>query len=227
MLIIFEPIIEDLISSEEGPVNLESSVNREIIDLEQGLRETRENLKTARQEFDTMTQEANAMNEELVAANEELQSTNEELQSTNEELQSVNEELRSMNSEYQEKVDELTQLNNDMNNLVVNTGVGIIFLDKNLKIRKFSPLMYNEINLISTDVGRPISDIANNFKSENFYQDITEVNQSLVGKEIEAQSKFNNWYLIRIVPYKSSLNTFDGVVIIFININDLKKASLQ
>jgi two-component system CheB/CheR fusion protein len=226
-LILFEPNIEEHIASADNLVNLDSTFNREMVDLEQELKETRENLKIAQDEFDVTTQEANAMNEELVAANEELQSTNEELQSTNEELQSVNEELRSMNTEYQEKVDELTLLNNDMNNLVVNTGVGIIFLDKNLKIRKFSPLMYNEINLITSDIGRPISDIAFNFKYDDFYQDITEVNQTLVGKEIEAQSKFDNWYLIRIYPYKSSLNNFNGIVIIFVNINDWKNAAIQ
>jgi two-component system CheB/CheR fusion protein len=121
-----------------------------IEDLEQELQFTRENLQATIEELETS-------NEELQATNEELLASNEELQSTNEELQSVNEELHTVNSEHQRKIMELTELNNDMRNLMESTGIGTLFLDENLEIRKFTPQVSRLFKIVDSDIGRPVS----------------------------------------------------------------------
>lgn len=205
--------------------NSNSLMNQEMSDLRQDLQQTRENLYSSIEELEIANEEAQSYNEELVASNEELQSTNEELQSTNEELHSVNEELRTVNIEYQEKIEELTQLHNDINNILLNTGIGIIFLDKNLKIRKFTPLPPDDFPLIESDLGRPISDIALNLNYDSLYADIKEMSEDMKGKEIEIQSRNNNWYLLRIYPYKYLKDDYGGIVLSFININSKKRGA--
>lgn len=192
--------------------------DQRINDLEHELQYTRENLQATIEELETT-------NEELQATNEELLSANEELQSANEELQSVNEELITVNSEYQSKIQELTELNNDMNNLLLSTNIGTIFLDKDLRIRKFTPAISREINLMETDIGRPISHIVFNINYDNILNDSRKVLHTLAPFEREVQTAEGKWLLLRILPYRTDDNMIKGVVITFIDISSLKKAT--
>ncbi|MFW5891788.1 MAG: chemotaxis protein CheB [Bacteroidota bacterium] len=217
ILIIFEEKknIEKTNSNIENQT-IEYDSNQQIKDLELELKYTKENLQATIEELGTS-------NEELQATNEELISSNEELQSTNEELQSVNEELYTVNSEYQNKIEELTQLNNDINNLLKNTNIGTVFLDRNLLIRKFTPAVTSAINILDLDIGRPIHHISHNTLYDNFIEDIENVLKTLVPKEIQIKGKKNNWFLMRILPYRTIENAIDGVVITFVDITERKE----
>jgi two-component system, chemotaxis family, CheB/CheR fusion protein len=197
-------------------ITIEYDINQQINDLELELKYTKENLQATIEELGTS-------NEELQSTNEELISSNEELQSTNEELQSVNEELYTVNSEYQNKIEELTQLNNDINNLLKNTNIGTVFLDRNFLIRKFTPAVSEAINILDMDIGRPIHHISHNTLYTRFIDDIENVLRTLVPKETEVQGKKDNWFLMRILPYRTLENAIDGVVITFLDITERKR----
>lgn len=197
------------------PFNLEEAVKRRIHDLENELQHTRENLQATIEELETS-------NEELQATNEELVSSNEELQSTNEELQSVNEELITVNSEYQKKIEELSELNTDMNNLLSSTDIGTVFLDRDLLVRKFTPAVTRQVNLIKSDIGRPLSDISHNLDYENLEADIREVLETLEPREIEVPSKLGAWLLLKMQTYRTGDDRVGGVVVSLIDITRRK-----
>jgi two-component system CheB/CheR fusion protein len=193
--------------------------------LEQELRAKEEYLQTTLEEMETSGEELKSTNEEMQSVNEELQSTNEEMETSKEELQSVNEELATVNAELQTKVADLSQINNDMNNLMAGTGVGTIFVDHQLRIKRFTPAVTNAINLIIGDVGRPVGDIATNLVG---YDRLTEDTQaaldSLIPREVEVKTQKGMWYLMRIMPYRTLENVIEGVVILFFDITALKLA---
>jgi two-component system CheB/CheR fusion protein len=200
--------------------DLQTESSQLIADLEYELQFTKENLRATVEELETS-------NEELQATNEELLASNEELQSTNEELQSVNEELITVNSEYQSKIGELTELNNDMNSLYSSTDIGTIFLDLDLCIRKFTSGIKKEINIITHDIGRPLEHISHNLKYNDLIKDSESVLESHHSIEREVQGKNDNWYLLRIQPYRTTDNVIKGVVILLIDITKLKKIDIQ
>ena len=138
-------------------IDVDQVSQQQLAALEAELGTTKESLQAAIEQLE-------ASNEELQASNEELQSSNEELQSTNEELQSVNEELYTVNAEYQRKIAELTELTNDMDNLLASTEIGTIFLDGQLRIRKFTPQVAETFGLLPHDVGRPIETFAHKMR---------------------------------------------------------------
>jgi len=185
--------------------------------LEQELQSTKECLQTTIEEMETS-------NEELQSANEELQSTNEELETSREELQSTNEELQTMNSELQEKVEELSNANNDLNNLLGSTEIATIFLDNNLRIKRFTPATGIFFKIIDADVGRPISDIAHNLTYDGFFEDIKQVLDDLRRIERELQTREGGSYIMRILPYRTVENVVDGVVITFVDVTAQKKS---
>ena len=157
--------------------------------------------------------------------NEELQSTNEELETSKEELQSVNEELTTVNTELQNKVTDQSHAINDMNNLMAGTGIGTIFVDYELRILSFTPAVTNIINLLPIDVGRPIGDIVSNLLGyDHLVEDIKEVLDTLMPKDIEVQTKKGVWYLLRILPYRTLENVIKGAVITFTDITEMKRA---
>lgn len=156
--------------------------------------------------------------QELIAANEELQSANKE-------LQAVNEELVTVNTEFQFKIQELTDLNNDMNNFLVSTRIGTIFLDKRMCIRRFTPAITKGINLLEVDCGRPIQHISHQFKQVDLVADATNVLHTLIPLEKEIQSKNGAWYSMRILPYRTEDNFVNGVVLTFVDITDLKSVN--
>src|SRR6185436_10703058 len=149
-----------LISFERSQANAAPPPPRTELDLaevsQEQLSALEAELKYTKETLQSTSEQLESSNEELQAANEELLSSNEELQSTNEELQSVNEELYSVNAEYQRKISDLTELANDMDNLLSSTDIGTIFLDRELRIRKFTPQITDNFNLLPPDIGRPI-----------------------------------------------------------------------
>jgi two-component system, chemotaxis family, CheB/CheR fusion protein len=185
------------------------------LELAQELIAVRGYLQTTVEELATSNEELTSTNEELQSANEELQSTNEELETSKEELQSINEELVTVNVELQSKIDELSQANNDLNNLLATLDVGIIFLDRFLNIQRFNPYVTHLLNLIETDVGRPMSHIASNLNYDRLTEVIQEVLESLVPKRLEVQTKDNERYGVRIRPYRTAENAIEGVLVTF------------
>ena len=197
--------------------SMTESANKRIRDLEEELEEAREELKRAIEDTETS-------NEELQATNEELLASNEELQSTNEELQSVNEELHTVNAEHIQKMDDLAALNADMDNLLNSTDIGTIFLDADLKIRKYTPAIKENFNLIQQDIGRHLDNFISAFGSQSTDSLIDQAKRVMQsGDAIERRivNKSGIHFLRRISPFITSNNRIDGVVITFIDIQKI------
>jgi two-component system, chemotaxis family, CheB/CheR fusion protein len=193
--------------------------------LERELRDARERLQAAVEEYETALEELKAANEEMVSVNEELQSTNEELETSKEELQSVNEELHTVNAELNIKIDELDRANSDLRNLFESTQVATIFLDHELVIRSFTPAATSIFNLISTDRGRPLTDIVNHLEDGDLRRDVRVVLER--GETIERnvrRSDRKTHYLMRILPYRGRNNVIEGVLVTFFDITKMVQA---
>ena len=196
--------------------------------LKQELRAKEEYLKSINEELETSNEELKSSNEEMQSINEELQSTNEELETSKEELQSVNEELATVNTELQTKVQDLSRANNDMNNLLAGTGVGTVFVDFQQMIQRFTPPVTKIINLIPSDVGRPVGHILSNLTGyDTLVEDIGAVLDSLIPKEVEVQTREGEWFLMRIRPYRTLENVIEGAVITFFDISEIKRTREQ
>ena len=217
-----------IIQSDHPPVQptgekfeLNATASQRIVELDYELQQTRENLQAVIEELEVTNEEQQATNEELTASNEELQSANEE-------LHSVNEELYTVNTEYQLKIEELTQLNNDVYNLLRSIDIGVVFLDLNLTIRKFTPAAKVAINLVEADINRPLEHITHNLECDDLIALLQEVIQShqVVDREVKlAKQDFH--LLMRVNPYLLENGQLDGVVISFIDIDELKKIQQQ
>jgi two-component system CheB/CheR fusion protein len=207
-------------STNESEYSLSANTEQHIQDLEQELQFTKENLQATIEELETSNEELQATNEELLASNEELQSTNEELQSTNEELHTIN-------AQYQKKIIELTELNNDVENLMTSSSIGKLMLDENLEIRRFSSHILNIFKLLQDDIGRPLTHISHYMKDV----DPIELAQLVIKKEQsleqEIETRSGEWYLMRALPYKIGPEVYAGVVMTFVDITAVKKAQLD
>lgn len=224
-------IFEDIKPSEDigKPENLPKTVpkkNERIIKLEAELKVTKKRLQATIEQVETSNEELKSANEELQSMNEELQSTNEELETSKEELQSLNEELLTVNSELQTKVEEMAKINDDMNNLLNSSEIATIFVDKDIKIKRFTKEATNLINLIPSDTRRPLKDIVSNLEYKDLINDVKEVIKRVIYKEKEVLTKDGKWYHARIVPYKTYENLIDGAVITFLDIDQQKKAQI-
>lgn len=192
-------------------------VRQRMADLEQELQYTREHLSATVEELETSNEELQATNEELVASNEELQSTNEE-------LHSVNEELYTVNAEYQNKIDELTQLTNDMDNLLISTDIGTVFLDTQFRIRRLTPALERSFHVLPQDVGRPIDHIASNLEHATLMEDLRQVLSSGEMIEREVRNRSGSWLLMRILPYRVETGAIEGVVVTFTDVSAMRRA---
>ncbi len=208
--------VQEQVIRKEVKVTDEEFTSERIKELEAELSFTRENLQALVEEVETA-------NEELQSSNEEIVSANEELQSTNEELQSLNEELHTVNAEHQLKIKELIELNEDLNNYFNNTEIGQILLDRKLNIRKFTPVVTKQVNLIETDIGRSIADISTNFKDLDFINEIKNVLKTGIIAEKEITMSDDNIFIMRIAPFLRQNKQIDGIVVNFINITEIKK----
>ncbi|HVT81789.1 MAG TPA: CheR family methyltransferase, partial [Phycisphaerae bacterium] len=217
LLIMLEEInARPMAAAAHTEIDVGEASREQLSSLENELRHTRENLQATIEELETSNEELQASNEELVAGNEELQSTNEE-------LHSVNEELYSVNAEYQKKIAELTELTDDMDNLLRSTDVATIFIDKGLCIRKFTPKVGVIFDLLPQDVGRRIDSFSHHIDGENLHEDVTGVLKSGTAIEKQVRHRSGSWYFLRILPYRSHTK-LEGVVLTLFDIGVLKQA---
>ncbi len=197
--------------------DLSKEAEERLHDLEQELQFMRENLQATIEELETSNEELQATNEELLASNEELQSTNEELQSTNEELFTVN-------AEYQSKIIELTELHNDVDNLLSATQIGNLLLDENMEVRRFSKRITEIFKLLDSDVGRPITYISHYLVNVDPIKVVRDVQHSNRQVEMEVQTHLGQHLIMRVVPYVIGPKSFSGTVLSFVDISELKRA---
>lgn len=196
---------------------LARQLEREIDRLKSHLRDTVE-------QYEASTEELKASNEELQAMNEELRSATEELETSREELQSINEELTTVNHELKSKVDELGQANSDMHNLMDATAIATVFLDRQLRITRYTPSAVALFNLIATDVGRPLTDLKSELRYASLPADASQVLETLVSMEREVGEAGGRWYLARLRPYRTIDDRIAGVVLTFVDITERKLA---
>jgi two-component system CheB/CheR fusion protein len=214
LMVTIEPVeVHDTAPSTELDADAVSRDRMEVLEGE--LRTTRENLQATIEELETSNEELQATNEELVASNEELQSTNEE-------LHSVNEELYTVNAEYQKKITELTELTDDMNHLFEHMVSGVLFLDRDLTIRKFTKSIAPIFNLVPHDIGRAFSSFSNSLQLQGLVNDIHAVIDGQIQFEKEVCDSDGHWYVMRIQPYQSR-GRIDGAVVELFDVTDVKK----
>ncbi len=184
------------------------------------LKELEGELESTRETLQNTIEALEASNEELHSTNEELLSANEELQSTNEELQSVNEELHTVNSEHQMKIEELVELNSDLNNLLINTEIGVLFLDEKLNVRKYTQATKKYVHVMERDVGRSIKHLSMRLNFPTFTRSLEKALQTSETQETQVKVPDGHLILVRIVPdIRSGLPSPAGVTVIFFNIS--------
>ncbi len=219
LMVLFEEVEEEPpagVAVEAGDVDRE----QRIADLDRELAAKEEYLRTTIEELETTNEELKSTNEELQSSNEELQSTNEELETSKEELQSVNEELVTVNSELQQKIEELSQANNDMNNLLAGTGIGTLFVDRTMRIQRFTPATTQIIHLIQTDVGRPVGDIVSRLTGDvDLVSAVRSVLDTLTTIETEVETEDDRTFLMRVQPYRTLDNVIEGAVLTFVDVS--------
>jgi two-component system, chemotaxis family, CheB/CheR fusion protein len=191
------------------------------------IRSLKRQLQSSIEAFEVSTQELKASNEEVTSVNEELQSANEELETGKEELQSLNEELLTVNTQLQSKIAELEGVTNDLTNLLSSTNIAVVFLDTQFRVRRFTPAVRDLMDLIDSDIGRPITDLARKFTDANLLHDAEQVLQKLIPIESEVCSASGRWYLRRVLPYRTAENHISGVVITFVDIAARKLAEQE
>jgi two-component system CheB/CheR fusion protein len=196
----------------------------EVARLEKELEATREYLQSIIEEQEAMNEELRSANEEIQSSNEELQSTNEELETAKEELQSSNEELTTLNEELENRNLELAEVNNDLINLLGSVDLPIVMLDSGLRIRRFNPGAQKSLNLVTGDIGRPITDLRSTLLADDLEEQIRIVLDDLTVRETGVQDRSGKWFSMRIRPYKTVDNKIDGAVLVFIDLDQLAKA---
>lgn len=222
LLLIFEEL-------KEAPSQTEPDVNkvmsRETTEqLGSQLEYTQQRLQGIIEEYETSREELRASNEELHSTNEELRSTVEELETSKEELQSMNEELQTVNQENRHKVDELGQLNGDLQNLLASTEIATLFLDRDMRILRFTPMVTKLFNIQITDRGRKLADFTHQLGYDDLRADVERVLEKLTPIEREVKDSSQHWYLSRILPYRCTEDRIEGVVITFVDITGRKSA---
>ena len=207
-LLVFFEGVKAIVAAPEGPMELSVESAARIQELKDELVVTRENLRTAVEDLE-------ATNEELQATNEELIASNEELQSTNEELQSVNEELFTVNTEYQEKIEELEHLTGDLENLLRSIDVGALFLDADLRVRRYNDTVLRLLPLRAQDLGRSLSDLVLQADYPSLYTDVADVSESRQPKSARFQGRDGTAWGVQIRPFEEDHRLPGGVIVMF------------
>jgi two-component system, chemotaxis family, CheB/CheR fusion protein len=198
-----------------------------IHQLEGELKDTREELQSTVEQLESTNEEYRASREEMLSLNEELQSNNEELQASKEELQSMNEEMATINRQLEDKNLELRQISTDLNNLLASASIPIIFLDRELRVRRFTPAATELMRLVPSDLGRSIEHIKERFHDRGLIRDAQEVLDKLVPITTEVQAETRRWYTRAMRPYRTEDDRIDGVCVAFLDISELKQAARQ
>ncbi len=202
----------------------ETRKNTLVMQLESEVRRLREQLQASVEEYESSNEELKASNEELQSINEEYRSATEELETSKEELQSVNEELQTVNNELKNKLDEISRSHSDLENLMGATEIAMLFLDRDLRIRHYTPGMRDLFNIMPSDRGRPIKHLTHTLRYNQFFEDVEAVLRTLVPIEREVQGETGGWFLLRMRPYRTTEDRIDGVVFTFVEISRLKRA---
>lgn len=212
--------------SEAGPAAVSGASDEgvRVVKLEHDLENARQELEDQIHEREVAEEELKAVNEEAMSLNEEFQTTNEELQTSKEELQSLNEELTTLNVQLQETVDREHGIADDLHNILSSTDVGTLFLDENINIRFFTPSARPLFNLIPSDIGRPMSDLARNFSDGNLIPDARAVLAKWMPISREVAADGATVYMRRILPYRTRENVVKGVVVTYVDISELRTA---
>lgn len=225
ILVIFDEV-EDILGT-EGKDELRDGAQEPLVQhLEGELQRTREQLQATIEQFETANEEMQASNEELQAINEELRSTTEELETSKEELQSTNEELMTVNYELKEKVEEITVVNDDLKNLISANEIATIFVDRQLKIKRFTPRALDIFSLIPSDVGRSLLDIVPRLSYDQLAADAEQVLATLQPLEREVAGQDGRWYIARLLPYRTTDDRIAGLVLNFINISERRQVEV-
>ena len=198
-----------------------------IVQLEQELQAARGDNQATVEELEASNEELQSTNEELQSTNEELQSSNEELETSKEEMESLNEELQMVNAELESKVRDLAQVNDDMQNLLNSTRIATIFLDNRLRIKRFTPEASRLVALRDSDIGRPIAELQSHLHYTALVEDARRVLDTLQPLEKEIQSAAGHWYLLRMVPYRTTEQVIDGLVCTFVDTQPIKDAETR
>jgi len=197
----------------------------ERVRLREELTATKEYLQSIIESQEAFNEELRSANEEILSSNEELQSTNEELETAKEELQSANEELTTLNEELQTRNADLGKANDDLNNLLNSINIAIVMLDGELRVRRFTPLAEKVMNLISTDVGRPLADINPRIIVPDLGKIIREVLESLTPSDLDVRDGDGRWYNLRIRPYKTVDNRIEGALLAVLDVDAAKRSA--
>jgi two-component system, chemotaxis family, CheB/CheR fusion protein len=213
--------------AETHPPRDEAERDQMVSRLEAEVQRLREQLQITIEEYDSSNEEMKAANEELQSINEEYRSATEELETSKEELQSVNEELQTVNSDMRNKLEELARAHEELENLLGATEIGILFLDRELRIQRFTAGMNNFFNIMPGDRGRPIRHLTHKMRYDRLTEDAEQVLRGLVPVEHEVQTENDDWFLLRLRPYRTTEDKIQGVVISFVDINKFKEAEQE
>ena len=225
ILLVFEEYDEPRKTSQQtGDKKKNDFYLKRIEELENELQDKKQQIQAVIEEYETSREEMKASNEELQSSNEELRSTLEELETSKEELQSVNEELTTVNQENRHKVEELSQVSDDLQNLLKATDIATLFVNRDHRIVRYTSKINDLFNIRQADHGRPLSDITNKLGYPNFTDDIDKVIKTLHSQEKEITDENKNCYITRLIPYRTTEDKIDGVVITFIDITERKRA---
>ena len=219
-------MFEEISTSEEYPSSQIKTDNvnegSNFKELETELEVNQKRLESIIEEYETSQEEMKASNEELQSANEELRSTLEELETSKEELQSINEELATVNQENKLKVEELIQLSSDLQNFLAATNIATLFLNKSFNILRYTPQVTEIFNIRPADRGRLITDLTHRLNYSELIADAEQVIKKLITIEREIKDNAGKWYLVRLLPYRTTEDRIEGVVITFIDITSRK-----
>jgi len=215
---------EDALANGAAPMPRRADADPLAHHLDEELERLKLHLRETVEQYEASVEELKASNEELQAMNEELRSATEELETSREELQSINEELTTVNHELKSKVDELAHANSDMHNLMDATAIATVFLDRELRITRFTPTAVALFNFISSDLGRPLTDLKTQLQYPELVPDAVRVLDKLVPIEREVGQADGSWYLARLLPYRTAEDRIAGVVLSFIDITERKQA---
>lgn len=233
-LVLFIPDREpsESVSSGPAPAPVRGALSadersHEVLQLRSDLASTKLYLQSLLEERDIANQELISANEEIQSSNEELQSINEELETAKEELQSTNEEIQTVNEELYNRNLELSQTSNDLLNLLNNITIPVLMLGSDLRIRQFTPIAERLLNVRSADIGRPIGEIRLNLLIDDLEPLLLEVIETLTTRELEVKDRFGRWHLLRARPYRTADNKIEGVVLVLIDIDPIRKSQQQ